>query len=85
MALDKKAIETISVNAVRDSVVTSEFLDQFIADNDKEPSWDGAVYIYGDKKKKKVHLGGACQFKSKELSVTIFQNPRSRSKCQRTI
>lgn len=48
MALDKKTIETISVNAVRDSVVTSEFLDQFIADNDKEPSWDGAVYIYGD-------------------------------------
>lgn len=58
MALDKKAIETISVNAVRDSVVTSEFLDQFIADNDKEPSWDGAVYIYGDKSKKKSALRG---------------------------
>lgn len=58
MKLDKKAIETISVNAVRDSIVTSEFLDQFIADNDKEPSWDGAVYIYGDKSKKKSTLKG---------------------------
>ena len=58
MKLDKKAIETISVNAVRDSIVTSEFLDQFIADNDKEPSWDGAVYIYGDKSKKKSSLKG---------------------------
>ena len=38
--MDSKAIETISVNAVRNSVVMSELLDQFIPDNDKETSWD---------------------------------------------
>ncbi len=58
MVLDKKAIETISVNAVRNSIVTSPFLDQFIADNDKEPSWDGNVYIYEDTSKKKNKLKG---------------------------
>ena len=58
MPLDNKAIETLSVNAVKDSIVTSEFLDQFIVDNDKEPSWDGFVYIYGDKSKKKNNLKG---------------------------
>ena len=58
MPLDNKAIETLSVNAVKNSIVTSEFLDQFIADNDKEPSWDGFVYIYGDKSKKKSNLKG---------------------------
>ena len=58
MALDNKAIETLSVNAVKNSIVTSEFLDQFIADNDKEPSWDGFVYIYGDKSKQKSNLKG---------------------------
>ena len=58
MALNRKAIETLSVNAVKDSIVRSEFLDQFIADNDKEPSWDGFVYIYGDKSKKKSSLKG---------------------------
>ncbi len=58
MPLDNKAIETLSVNAVKNSIVTSEFLDQFIADNDKEPSWDGFVYIYGDKSKKKNNLKG---------------------------
>lgn len=58
MALDNKAIETLSVNAVKNSIVTSEFLDQFIADNDKEPSWDGFVYIYGNKSKKKSDLKG---------------------------
>lgn len=58
MALDKKTIETLSVNAVKNSIVTSDFLDQYIAENDKEPSWDGAVYIYGDKSKKKSTLKG---------------------------
>lgn len=63
MPLNSKSIETLSVNAVKNSIVTSEFLDQFIADNDKEPSWDGFVYIYGDKSKKKVHLKAECQYK----------------------
>lgn len=58
MSLDKKAIETKSVNAVKDSIVTSPFLDQSIADNDREPSWDGNVYIYEDTSKKKNKLKG---------------------------
>lgn len=58
MDLDTKAIETISVNAVRNSIVTSPFLDQYISDNDKEPSWDGNVYIYEDASKKKTKLKG---------------------------
>lgn len=68
MSLDNKAIETLSVNAVKNSIVTSEFLDQFIADNDKEPSWDGFVYIYGDKSKKKSSFKGrmAVQVKGTE-------------------
>ena len=56
--MDNKAIETLSINAVRDSIVVSDYLDQFIADNDKEPSWDGFVYIYNDKSKKKCTLTG---------------------------
>lgn len=56
--MDNKTIETLSVNAVRDSIVMCDILDQFIADNDKEPSWDGFVYIYEDKKKTKDKLRG---------------------------
>src|SRR5665647_321703 len=56
--MDPKAIETLSISAVRDSIVMSDYLDQFIADNDKEPSWDGFVYIYNDKSKKKDKLKG---------------------------
>ena len=58
MKLDRKAIETLSVNAVKNSIVTSDYLDQFIAENDKEPSWDGFVYVYSEKSKKKDKLKG---------------------------
>lgn len=54
--MDKKAIETISVNAVKNSIVTSDILDQFISENDKEPSWDGHIYIYKNKNKRKSEL-----------------------------
>lgn len=56
--LDTQAIETLSVNAVRDSIVLSEYLAQCIHDNDREPSWDGHVYIYNDKSKNKSQLRG---------------------------
>lgn len=47
--MDNYAIELFSVNAVKNSIAMSDFLSPFIADNDKEPSWDGFVYIYGEK------------------------------------
>ena len=56
--LDSKTIETLAVNAVKDSIITTDFLEQYIAENDKEPSWDGFVYIYGNKKKTKDTLEG---------------------------
>lgn len=56
--MTQKDIETLSVNAVRDSIVMSSYLDQFITDNDKEPSWDGHVYIYDNESKTKAALTG---------------------------
>lgn len=70
MSLNKNAIETLSISAVRDSITVSEFLQPFINDNDKEPSWDGHVYIYGNKSKKKSDFIGriAVQIKGKECN-----------------
>jgi hypothetical protein len=48
--MDNKAIETLAISAVKDSIVSTEILDQFIADNDKEPSWDGFIYVYNGKR-----------------------------------
>ena len=44
--MDKASIEKFAVNAVEDIVNSSDHLSSFIADNDKEPSWDGNVEVY---------------------------------------
>lgn len=51
--LNNRAIEILSVDAVRDSLIATERLDPFINDNDKEPSWDGNVYIHKSNAKNK--------------------------------
>jgi hypothetical protein len=70
--MNAKAIETLSINAVRDSIVVSDFLDQYIADNDKEPSWDGSVYIYNDRSKKKSELAGRVSVQVKGITCDDF-------------
>ncbi len=65
--MTNKTIEELAINSIKKSILTTEYLDQFIAENDKEPSWDGTVYVYGDKKKRKSDLIGrvAVQVKGK--------------------
>lgn len=46
-------IEKLATSAVIKSISMTEVLSPFINDGDKEPSWDGNVYIYRDKKKSK--------------------------------
>ena len=72
MPLDNNAIETLSINAVKNSIVTCEYLSQYINDNDKEPSWDGAVYIYGDKNKTKDKLKGRMPVQIKGTECSDF-------------
>lgn len=74
MPLDNKVIETLSVNAVKNSIVMSDFLDQFIADNDKEPSWDGFVYIYGERSKEKSKLKGRMPVQVKGVNNNDHSN-----------
>ena len=68
MSLNSLTIETLSVCAVKESIILSDFLKPFINENDKEPSWDGFVYIYQDKTCTKKKLKGrlAVQVKGKE-------------------
>lgn len=45
-------IEKLATSAVVESISMTDVLSPFINDGDKEPSWDGNIYIYEDKKKK---------------------------------
>ena len=56
--MNQDDIETLAVSAVRDSIVRCELLGQSITEKDKEPSWDGFVYVYFDKGKTKDKLNG---------------------------
>lgn len=47
--MNSNAIETLAVDAVKSSIVMSEYLDQCIPDKDKEPFWDGAIHVYNNK------------------------------------
>lgn len=53
-----KDIEELATNAVKKSILTSIFLSQYISENDKEPSWDGFVYIYSREEKTKADFYG---------------------------
>ena len=46
-------IEKLATSAIVDSISLTDVLSPFINNDDKEPSWDGNIYIYEDKKKNK--------------------------------
>lgn len=56
--INSKQIEDLSVGAVSKSISLTSYLSPFIQSDDKEPSWDGFVYIYTDKSIRKDTLKG---------------------------
>ena len=54
--MDKVQIEKLSASAVVASLTLSPYLEPFIATGDKEPSYDGTVYIHDGSNKKKENL-----------------------------
>lgn len=58
MFMDKKNIESAAISEVKDSILCCDILSPYISENDKEPSWDGFIYIYKDKGRKKENIQG---------------------------
>lgn len=65
--MTSKNIEELAITAVRESIITTDYLDQYISENDKEPFVDGSIYIYKNSKKTKQDCIGrvATQVKGK--------------------
>lgn len=70
--MNKKLIEDLSVNAVIKSLSLTGYLSPYIATNDKEPSWDGTVYIYSNKNGKKEDITGKVLVQVKGKSCNYF-------------
>lgn len=49
-------IEVKATSAIKDAIASTDILSPFINEHDKEPSWDGFIYIYSNKKKCKDGL-----------------------------
>lgn len=61
--IDTKAIEEKALNYLKTFIEDSERISQYLTDNDKEPCWDGHLYLYDvDGKTRKTCLE-ECLFK----------------------
>lgn len=54
--MNTRDIEELATNAVKKSILTSKLLSANIYENDKNPLWDGEVYIYKSEQKTNVTL-----------------------------
>lgn len=73
--MTNRDIETLAINAVRDSITACDYLEAYLNDNDKTPSWNGEIFIYSSATKKKDCFRG-------KLPVQVkgkMQNDLSRS------
>lgn len=56
--INAKDVEELAIDVVKRSIIKSGFLSQHINENDKEQFWDGFVYIYNNKQKRKEDFEG---------------------------
>lgn len=71
-AIDTKEIEDKALNHFKSFIEDSKVISQFIADNDKEPCWDGHLYLYADGIRDKEHLQGRVPIQIKGTEVGRF-------------
>lgn len=66
---DNKAIEEKALNYFKSFIEDSKVISQYLYDNDKEPCWDGHLYLYADGKRDKDHLLGRVPVQIKGTEV----------------
>lgn len=78
--MNKRDIEQFAVSAVKDSITSCDYLDSYLSDNDKTPSWDGEIFIYSNPNRTNENFVGSvkCQIKGKvqaDLSKGVISYP----------
>lgn len=56
--MHKKNIESAAISEVKDVILSCDILSPYISENDKEPSWDGFIYVYNDNNQTKNNIRG---------------------------
>ena len=82
-AIDTKAIEEKALNHFKSFIEDSKVISQFIVDNDKEPCWDGHLYLYADGIRDKEHLQGRAPIQIKGTEVGRFVTKKWKFKLEK--
>lgn len=82
--VDTKAIEEKALNYLKSFIEDSKRISQFIDDNDKEPCWDGHLYLYSDGSRDKNHLKGRVPVQVKGIEVSRFQSNKWKFKLEKS-
>lgn len=81
--IDTKAIEEKALNYLKTFIEDSERISQYLADNDKEPCWDGHLYLYDGEGKSKEHFQGRVPIQVKGTVVERFKTKKWKFKLER--
>ena len=66
-------IERLATSAVKECLSYCDGISPFINDGDKEPAWDGHIYVYPNNKKEKLEMLGRIpvQVKGKKVDKLL--------------
>lgn len=82
--VDSKAIEEKALTYLKFFIEDSKRISQFIDDNDKEPCWDGHLYLYAEGSRDKNHLKGRVPVQIKGIEVSRFQSNKWKFKLEKS-
>jgi len=74
--MTSKEIEEGAILAVKNFIQGSEIISQHISENDKEPFWDGALYLYAKPNKAKDSFMGRAPVQLKGQEVDKFKKKK---------
>ena len=67
-------IEKLATSAVTGYISKTDYLSPFINEGDKEPSWDGNIYVFNNRSKSKCYLMGKVASKRNICRKACTQN-----------
>lgn len=72
----RKAIEEKALLCFKEYIVDSKVISQYIPENDKEPFWDGHIYLYNNPSKTKSSFIGRIPTQVKGIEVKHFMSKK---------
>lgn len=70
--MDSSKIESMAIHRLKDIILQSDILKEYLNENDKTPSWDGNIFLYKSSEQKKENIDGVIPVQVKGKYVNKF-------------